>query len=200
MIRTFVAIDLPESVKQDLSQLQQDLKSYGTRVSWVKPSNIHITLKFLGDVKPEKIPEISRALASVAATTRPFRLQPKSCGAFPSLKRMRVLWVGLDGALQTLSYLQERIEAALNELGFEPENRRFQAHLTIGRVKVQQNLKRLQEAIIDRQSFQSEAFDVPGFVLYKSVLRPEGARYSPLDKLTFPDADESHHNPDLICE
>ena len=164
MIRAFIAIDIPPSAKDALRMLQDELQSVKAQVKWVDPGNIHITLKFLGNVDPEKIPQIREVLTPIAASTRPFMLIPRSCGAFPSIKKIRVIWAGIDGALEPLRKLQGRIEDSLIELGFEPEARDFRAHLTIGRVKGRKNLQALQQAILDHQQFQAEAFDVKDIV------------------------------------
>ena len=180
MIRTFIAIDLPESVRLKLGQLQQEFQKTDALVSWVKPGSIHITLKFLGNVSQERIPEIQSALAQSASTASPFRLQAGGCGAFPSIKQMRVVWVGLRGDSEPLGRLQKEIESAMTRLGFEAEDRPFRPHLTIGRVKGKRRLLPLREALLARNTFESEDFDVKEVVLYKSDLRREGALYTPL--------------------
>jgi RNA 2',3'-cyclic 3'-phosphodiesterase len=180
MIRSFIAVDIPAGIRNELDKLSKELQKTGSEVSWVKSDRVHLTLKFLGNVLPEKIDEIKLALGEAAASSFPFRLQPASCGAFPSLKQMRVIWVGLRGEEELLRALQKKVETALSPLGFEPEDRPFRAHLTLGRVKGKRQLRSLQEALLARQNFQTEAFDVTELVLYKSDLRPEGARYTPL--------------------
>lgn len=185
MIRTFVAVDLPHSLHVQLGQLSSRLQRTGAAVSWVKPDRIHLTLKFLGNIPPEKIDAIRTALQSVASATAAFRLRPSGCGAFPTMKQIRVVWVGLEGDLDALRFLQERVEAAIAPLGFDPENRPFKPHLTLGRVKGKKNLHALQETLLEEQGFQLEAFDVMEVVLYKSDLRPEGARYTPLFRAQF---------------
>lgn len=139
-----------------------------------------MTLKFLGNVSPERIEAVRDSLIPVAASSPPFRLQPFGCGAFPTVKQMRVIWVGLRGDEKALALLQKSVEAALVPLGFEPEDRPFRAHLTLGRVKGRQHLRALQDALLDRRQFEAEAFDVTELVLYKSDLTPQGAIYTPL--------------------
>jgi 2'-5' RNA ligase len=185
MIRSFVALDLPVGVHQALAALQQELQRIGAPISWVKPEKIHLTLKFLGDIFPEQVTAIQEVLQTIAATTAPFRLQPVSCGAFPSLKQMRVVWAGLQGDQEPLHRLQQSVEQALVPLGFAVEDRPFRGHLTLGRVKGRSHLYQLQQALLQRQSFQAEAFDVADVVLYKSELRPDGARYTPLFRAVF---------------
>lgn len=185
MIRTFIAIDLPEPVQQVLDRFERELKKSDAGVTWVKPDRIHLTLKFLGNVSPEQIPQIQAALQGVSQTVPPFRLQPSGCGAFPSLRQMRVVWVGLRGDDDSLNRLKQGVEAATAPLGFEPEDRPFKAHLTLGRVRGRQRLQVLQEILMANQSFEAEAFDVDEVVLYKSELRPDGALYTPLFRAPF---------------
>lgn len=180
MIRCFIALDLPLAVKNDLEKLIGELRQSKPAVTWVKADRLHLTLKFLGNVPLEKIAEIQTALQDVASRSAPFRLQPSGCGAFPSVKQMRVVWAGLKGDQQQLGALQANVEATLAPLGFPPEGRPFRAHLTLGRVKGPRELDSLQKALLARQNFQTEAFDVTELVLYKSDLRPEGPLYTPL--------------------
>jgi len=185
MLRAFIAVDIPASVRRELERFEDELKRSGAEVSWVKPERIHLTLKFLGNVPEEAIAGIKQALQEVAASSGPLRLQPAGCGAFPSLKQMRVVWVGLRGDDGPLRMLQKKVEAALVPLGFEPEDRPFRAHLTLGRVKGKRNSNYLQEALLARQDFQAEAFDVTELVLYKSDLRSDGPLYTPLNRAVF---------------
>jgi 2'-5' RNA ligase len=185
MIRSFIALDLPTNVHQALAGLQQELQRVGAPVSWVKPDRIHLTLKFLGDISLELVADIQAILQTIATGTAPFRLQPLGCGAFPALKQMRVVWVGLQGDSEPLLALQQAIEQALAPLGFAVEDRPFRAHLTLGRVRGRSHLYQLQQALLERQNFQAEAFDVADAVLYKSELRPDGARYTPLFRAVF---------------
>lgn len=180
VIRAFIAVDLPETVQQKVEQLQQELRKTQALVSWVKPASIHITLKFLGNIFPEQVPGIQSALEGIALNTSVFRLQPKGCGAFPSLKQMRIVWIGLHGNNEPLGELQQEVESAIIKLGFKAEDRPFRPHLTIGRVKGKRGLRSLQDALLAQNTFETEAFDVKEVVLYKSELRREGALYTPL--------------------
>ena len=185
MIRTFIAIDLPERVQISLDNFQKELQTLKAAVAWVNADRIHLTLKFLGDISSEQVSHVQASLAQVAAAVHPFRLQPAGCGAFPSVKQMRVVWVGVRGELDPLRDVQKSIDSTLAGLGFEAEDRPFRAHLTLGRVKGKQHLRLLQEALLASQNFEAEAFDVIELVLYKSELRPEGARYTPLFRAPF---------------
>lgn len=182
MIRTFIALDLPPNVCESLEKFVRELKKADAPVAWVKPDRIHLTLKFLGDVPEERIADIRAAMEEIAASTRPLTLRASGCGAFPTMKEMRVVWVGLTGAREALAGLARRTEEAMVRLGFKREGRPFKPHLTLGRVKGRQHLRALQEILLANQGFTAEDFDVAEVVLYKSDLRPEGARYTPLHR------------------
>lgn len=184
-IRTFIALTLPEGTLQGVGTLLNQLQKTGAAVSWVKPDRIHLTLKFLGNVSSGQIEDIKDVLKKVAASTSCFSLQPSGCGAFPSLKQLRVVWVGLRGDGEALENLQRKVEEALIPFGFKPENRPFRPHLTVGRVRGKKGARSLQELLVANQRFEAEAFDVVELVLYKSELRPEGARYTPLFRAAF---------------
>lgn len=185
MIRTFIALDLPQAVQTGLEALSKEFRRTGAAVSWSRIESIHLTLKFLGNIPEEQVPRIGEALERIAGDTAPFRLEPCGCGAFPTIQRMRVVWVGVGGEREPLRSLAGRVEAAMAELGHKPEDRPFQAHLTVGRVKGRERLKPLQDLLVARSAFRAEAFDVTELVLYKSDLRPEGALYTPLIRAKF---------------
>lgn len=180
MIRSFIALDLPAEIREALGKLQLRLKEAKAPVNWVKPDRIHLTLKFLGDVQEDVLPEIMGALEKVASQTEPFSLRPEGCGAFPSMMRMRVVWVGLIGEQGALADLRQKTEDAVAALGFPREDRPFKPHLTLGRVRDARHIKELQQGLLNSRAFVAEAFDVTEVVLYKSDLRSEGAHYTPL--------------------
>jgi len=185
VMRAFIAIDLPRPVEEKLGRLQGDLRRTQAPVSWVKSKSIHITLKFLGNIYPEQAPAIEKALEEIAAVRAPFPLRAGGCGAFPSMKQMRVIWVGLRGGSDPLLELQRQVEKAMAQLGFKAEDRPFKPHLTVGRVKGKNRLRPLQEALLEHGDFETEPFDVREIVLYKSDLKPEGAIYTPLFRAAF---------------
>jgi RNA 2',3'-cyclic 3'-phosphodiesterase len=180
MIRAFVALDLPAATQQALASLQKEWEQLKAPVAWIKPDKVHLTLKFLGNITPEQVAGIQSSLGDIASRIAPFRLQPAACGAFPSIKQMRVIWVGLNGDLDALHALQQATEMGLIALNFPAEERSFRGHLTLGRVKGRSHLYQLQEALLRQQGFHAEAFEVREIVLYRSELRPEGARYTSL--------------------
>jgi 2'-5' RNA ligase len=180
VIRTFIAIDVSEEVKKDLENLQQTFMPYATGIRWVRPEGIHLTLKFLGNVAIDRIPDIESALVNVARDHTPFRLKPKGCGAFPSLKNIRVLWVGLDGDLDQVRKLYGDIENAMEQLGFPREERDFKPHLTLGRAKSVTRNDRISKALATSLNFESSPFLVEEVILFKSTLTPSGSVYTRL--------------------
>lgn len=135
-IRTFIAIELPEEVKNGLRSLQARLKSSNPNTAkWVDPGSIHLTLKFLGETHLELIPAITSALDNIAAVVPPFSLSVTDLGAFPNLHRVQIVWVGLTGDLPILNRLQRDIETVISPLGFPTEKRTFLPHLTLARMR-----------------------------------------------------------------
>lgn len=185
MIRTFIALSLPEDVKAVLEAFGGELKKSNADVSWVRPQSIHLTLKFLGNVPEEAIEPISTALSEVASSITPFSLQVAGCGAFPTIKQIRVVWAGVRGDLAILRLLQTGVEKAMVPLGFKPEDRPFSPHLTLGRARGRRGLQALQERLMANQDFQTPPFDSREVVLYRSDLKPDGARYTPLFRAAF---------------
>ena len=183
MIRTFIAIDLPEATRQGLAAAQEQLKQCGAGVRWVKPSSIHLTLKFLGNIQAALVEEIALAVAQEIRDQPPITLRPAGLGAFPSRRKPRVIWIGLEGEVQRLNGIQARVENALEPLGFVREKRDFRPHLTIGRVKDRRRLQSLVDAMatLDMEPFNS--FDADEIILYKSDLRPTGAIYTKLHRM-----------------
>ncbi len=172
-------------MRQSLGALGLELRKSDAPVGWTKPEGIHLTLKFLGNVTPETIDLIKPVLAEIGSRTAVFRLQAAGCGAFPNVKQPRVIWAGMRGESEPLIRLQKEVDLALAGLGFQPEDRPFKPHLTLGRVRGRQHLLALQQLLLAHQEFTAEPFDVTELVLYKSELRPDGARYTPLFRAPF---------------
>jgi 2'-5' RNA ligase len=180
-IRTFIAIEIPETVQQKIAKAQQELKAFNERISWTKPGNIHLTLKFLGSVEEDKIAAIAEAVNQVAEKIPPSKFRVKNLGAFPNLRRARVIWVGIELDSPYLSQLAEGMDAALAELGFPKEKRKFSPHLTIGRVKAKTS-DEFQQAL-QRTPFEGGEVTVEEVIVMKSDLKPTGAIYTPLRKI-----------------
>lgn len=134
--RTFIAIDPGKTLQAEVDRLQSRLQGKtGPGVRWTPPAQVHLTLKFLGDVSAEHIDPLAQALKRACAGTGPLELVLDGAGCFPSFKKPSVIWVGLGGDIPALRQLQKRIDGATQEFSGHQENRDFHPHLTIGRVK-----------------------------------------------------------------
>lgn len=183
-IRSFIAIELPESVKTGLKQVQDYLRSNDpTGAKWVDPESIHLTLKFLGNVDADKVEAVTQAIQSASKNIGPFHLELKGLGAFPSLRRVQVVWVGITGDLDELLALQKQIEFYVSPLGFPTEKRGFTPHLTLARVRdmaTPQDRQSLSELISRTEIGSNLTIHVSSVNLMRSQLTRAGAIYSRL--------------------
>ncbi|MDK2892571.1 RNA 2',3'-cyclic phosphodiesterase [Methanohalophilus sp.] len=181
LIRTFVAVDIPEKLKKGFEDILSDLNAIkGIKV--VHPSNIHVTLKFLGDVKTSRIPDVIERLDEVKAS--PFMCRIEMVGVFPSSSRPRIIWLGLGGQFDNL-HLQ--VEHALDGMGFKKDKHEYISHATIGRVKFlkgeqKEKLKNFLQEYGDKYFGE---FEVTSFKLKKSTLTPEGPIYETLHEFSL---------------
>ena len=183
MLRAFIAVEIPAEIQQNIHrQIAELRKGIDSLVRWVPSQNMHLTLRFLGDVSPNSLEFLRQMLRNEAANIPCFDIHLAGLGAFPNLKRPRVLYIGIQ-APPALEALQRGIESASRRLGYEAEERPFSAHLTLGRVR--QNLNTSEQQKI-RRAFESTQVDLPGTArvdsvhLYKSELNPGGSVYTRL--------------------
>lgn len=180
MLRAFLAIDPPSTLRPVLSRVQEELKKSGADVKWVPVGNIHITLKFFGQIPETQVEPIAAAAGEIARWQQPFTLKVAGAGAFPSAKNPRVVWLGVEGDLNVMAGFYRQLEAAFAALGFPPEDRPFSPHLTLGRVKSPRNRVELGRCLTSLPPVESEPFQISEVILYRSNLSPLGATYSPL--------------------
>jgi 2'-5' RNA ligase len=182
MIRAFIAIDIPDDVRDAIAEAQARLKraNLGIKVSWAKIENVHLTLQFLGYVEEPVVPKISEALAVVAGRHGPFDLRVRGAGAFPGENRPRVLWVGCDDAEGKLKALAHAVQGTMQQFGFEPEHREFSAHLTLGRIKFPRPDDALTRALDSIKDTDFGTMHVDAIHLFQSQLHPEGSIYTKL--------------------
>ena len=179
-MRAFIAIELPSEIKNNLADLQQRLKQEGLKASWVKPGNIHLTLKFLGDIDPGNVENISAAMKVAAEKSAPFELKVSGTGVFPNLRKARVLWAGLSQGVAQLIDLQKDLDKALEECGFERQKRSFKGHLTLARFRDPVNPAKLEKSLRECNGNHLGQLVVSDIVLFKSDLKPTGAVYTKL--------------------
>jgi 2'-5' RNA ligase len=186
-IRSFIAIELPDELKLELTRLETRLKSAKQPwVKWVNPEGIHLTLKFLGNIAADMTREITRAMEEAVQGISPFHLEVRELGVFPNLRRVQVAWVGISGEVDKLSQLQKRIETALTPLGFAPESRPFTPHLTLARLRDQASpdeRQRFGQLIASTKFEVAYTIEVDAISLMRSQLTREGAIYSQISSI-----------------
>jgi RNA 2',3'-cyclic 3'-phosphodiesterase len=182
-IRAFIAIDLPSTLREKLVVLIDGLQSVSPGgVRWVPVKNIHLTLKFLGDISPANLQVLSKILAAETKNCAPFTMEVGGIGAFPNHRRPRVIWIGVS-APSALDHLQRNIEAETSRLGYTPEERPFSPHLTIGRVTHNaspNDIRQLSETLVNLETGVLGQVVVDKISLFRSDLYPNCAVYRPL--------------------
>ncbi|MEQ8199838.1 MAG: RNA 2',3'-cyclic phosphodiesterase [Syntrophomonadaceae bacterium] len=180
-MRMFVAIAVPDSVKQHARMIRNLLGRSRPDIKWVEYDNYHLTVKFLGEVKGSDLPQLKKQLTLAGESAPPFYLSAGGVGYFPNSRHPRVIWLGIKGELDKASFLGERVDAYLGELGFEPE-KEHRFHLTLGRARSENNLREMQK---DMEQMEARdklvGFKVDKFQLMMSELSQSGPKYSELD-------------------
>jgi 2'-5' RNA ligase len=170
-------------ILKKIEEAQEELRSSRADVRWVSPEKIHLTLKFFGNIDDSRIEPIAASIEGPVRATAPFTLRVRGIEAFPHMKNPRVIWTGLVDEEGILTSFQKQLETELEKIGFEPEGRPFQPHLTLGRMKSPEG----REALVGRMEQYGEAefgeFRVEGVVLFRSDLRPMGPIYTPLKEI-----------------
>lgn len=182
-MRAFVAINLPERIKQELVRVQDLFRGSDVPVRWVRPEGLHITLKFLGEVGEERVAELVRVVKEAGSGVGPFTLELTEVGAFPNARYPRVIWLGIADAGGELRRLQSRIEKGFEALGFEPEGREYAPHLTLGRVVTSRARGQLIRILHAEKKQHGGVFEVTAVDLMHSTLLPTGAEYALLESV-----------------
>lgn len=181
-MRTFIALRVPEEIKQQALQIKKELVQLKPDVKWVEYENYHITLKFLGEVNSGQLERIQAKLSQVAQACPAFKLMNSEIGFFPNRNRPRVIWLGVKGEMQKAHFLGERVDTYLGELGFEAERKRS-FHLTLGRIRSDKEMdKVLIRTGTINQNIKRHNFKVSEFTLMESRLSSTGPQYLVLDK------------------
>ena len=179
-IRSFVAIELSPDTRAHIEEIQNELRASTTDVRWVRSEGMHLTLKFLGGIQEEQIPEIAEILTHCSAETGRFNLKIHSLGAFPNETNPKVIWIGVEDKSGRLGTLQQSIEKGLAAIGFKEEKRAFTPHLTLGRLKSPKGRRALGQDLEASRECDCGTFTVQEIFLYKSDLKPSGAVYTKL--------------------
>lgn len=176
----FIAMELPDFVKDALAQLQAEIRKSGFTAKWTPPENIHLTLKFLGDTPVSATAAISAALSAATAGFSPITLWAGGLSVFPGAKRPRVLWTGIGGETDRLALLQQQVEEHLSAVGFEKEDRPYRAHLTLARFKHRVDSAALVSEMTRCGDFATDPFTADALYLIESRLTPKGPVYTRL--------------------
>ena len=188
VIRIFVAVCLDEELRRGISAIQERVKKLAPNVKWVAPDNFHVTLKFLGDVRQDRLSIVQAAIDEVAGSLAAFDLTISGTGVFPTPRRPRVIWVGVEEGREQLIALAKAVEDRLVRAGFEKDDKPFRSHITIGRVKESKPVEGLVEGLDEIDTSDLGVQRVGCVTVMESVLRPGGPEYTPLSVHKLMDA------------
>lgn len=175
MVRLFIALIFPDEIKAALGRLIDELRPMGRGIKWVEPHNIHLTLKFIGEISEKKVDPIIDAVGDVLAGRAGFEGHIAGCGGFPNLKRPRVLWVGLNGADPAVD-IAKKLNHKLIPIGVKSEKKPLSPHLTLGRIRKPTDLSEL-TAYMENLNFDAGSVILDKVALVKSTLTPGGPIY-----------------------
>jgi 2'-5' RNA ligase len=184
--RVFIAIELPSNICKRIADHIDRLRDSvpDARASWIREDNLHLTLKFLGDIPVTNVEQLSAAASLAATRIEPFEIFVDDCGAFPLRGQPRVLWIGTDDPSGKLSELNRALEDECANAGFARESRAFHPHLTIARIRQPQGSRQL-AAVHKEVGFNREAISVSELTVIRSELRSEGARHTVVSRHAF---------------
>ncbi|MBI3333844.1 MAG: RNA 2',3'-cyclic phosphodiesterase [Candidatus Omnitrophica bacterium] len=184
-MRAFIAVELPDALRQEVAAFQSELGSSGADVKWVEAGNLHLTLKFLGETGENQVGPLKEGLISAALQLSPFTVSLEGIGAFPSTTNPRVVWVGVAQGKEELIRLAQTVEQSCSRLGFAPEERPFSPHLTIGRLRSRERLAPLIKKLQVAELRGGTSTRVDRLILFQSTLSPQGPTYTPLADIPF---------------
>ncbi len=182
VLRAFIAVELESDILAEMSKVQSDFEKLVPpgSVRWVRPEGIHLTLKFLGDTRRERLPAVQDGIRRAAEGVGHFEIELANSGCFPDCRRPRVIWIGIDKGDKRLSQLQRQVEKEMQSLGWAPERRPFSPHLTLGRVQrnaTTSEVRRIGEIVAGSHVGTLGVQQVTEVALIRSILSPGGARY-----------------------
>lgn len=180
-MRLFIALPLPLTVENSLGTIISDLKPHDGKIRWVNPSNIHLTLRFLGETEQKRLPELKQLIIAASENQKPFQATISRIGAFPNLRQPRIIWAGFaeDSVVTKIADLASSIEHGVRNIGFENEKKKFRPHLTLARIKDPSSLQILPKVL---QDYSLDPIDcqLDRLCLFQSTLTPKGPIYKRL--------------------
>ena len=174
-MRLFIAIELPEDIKDEIVEIEEELRTFWS-AKWVERDNIHLTLKFLGEIEDGRIEEVKRIVSETSQMNYRLSLNLENIGGFPNLKKPRIIWIGVREVEKRVVNIMENLEEKFIKFGIEPERKKKTPHITIGRIKGYLGKYSEKESkVIDGLIYKSRIFRVESISVIKSVLTPKGA-------------------------
>lgn len=189
-IRSFIAIDISPEVRNSMDEFIRELRKTNSDVKWVRVEGVHLTLKFLGNISQDKVGGIRDAITRAAVGIGPIEVKVEGAGAFPNLRKPRVFWAGVVEPSGVLQSLAVRLDDELKPLGFEPEEREFRPHLTLGRAKDRGQVDSAKDLISQESKRAFGSFTAAAVNLMKSELRSGGAVYTKLESVPLKSSKE----------
>jgi 2'-5' RNA ligase len=186
-MRLFIAVNIPDEIKEKISAFQQELRKLDCDIKWVNVENLHLTLKFIGEASPEKVDDIESSMKESVSDLKPFRVDFYGAGVFPDIHRPRVVWVGITEGADSLKGIASKLETLLEAVGIKKEEREFSAHATVGRVRSSRNTIALVKKLIEFEKAGPSGFGsfvVDKICLMQSILHPQGPEYKCLRSVT----------------
>jgi 2'-5' RNA ligase len=184
-IRTFIAIDIDSATRKRIVEFVESLRKHQFDIKWVKPENIHLTIKFLGNILENSYDKLYMGVEKAVENTDIIKLRVHGTGVFPGTKNPRVFWVGVTGEKEKLLSLKQDIEYSLQRAGFPKEVREFSPHITIGRFRTWKKIESLERIITGSGDLFFGEFYVSSVKVYRSELTPVGPEYFPLKEIKF---------------
>lgn len=184
-MRAFIAIELDEEIRAKYAELQSRLKRSRANVKWTDPAIAHLTMKFLGEVDESLVPELLRIMTDVCGGQQALALEVGGAGSFPSGRRPRVVWVGVDEPTGGLASIAQGLNDRLAPLGIERETKPFHAHITLGRARDRKRLDSLVAAIAREQDTSLGKQSASELVLFRSDLSSKGPTYTAVGRVSL---------------
>ncbi len=182
-MRTFIAVGISDDITGSIAGLQSGFRKHDFDIKYVKPENIHVTLKFLGEVEENRISEVYESVKDSVGDTKKFNIIVDSVGVFPGPRSPKVIWAGVSEGSRKLKDLNRTIEGSLVSAGFKKEKKIFSAHLTIGRVRSSKNIKLLSNTVEEMCGVRIGRMLVEDVLVMKSDLTSQGPVYTVLKKV-----------------
>ncbi|MBN2027831.1 MAG: RNA 2',3'-cyclic phosphodiesterase [Actinobacteria bacterium] len=185
-LRLFVAADITRDIRELLASTMERMRGEGIDARWVKPENLHLTLKFIGEYGEEGLDTLLREIHKAAGKSKPFDAVLGGCGAFPSRSKARVIWVGMSNGVDEAAAIARKLDARLEKVGIKRERRQFRGHLTLARLRRPQDCTEFLEDMSGMlKGLQDLPFHVEEIMLFRSILKPQGPTYVELETVAL---------------